>query len=120
MWSFRQDTGRFYDPNGLFIVAGWSGHGEGLNNPSMQNVPFIGPLPKGYYTIGAPVDNSPLGPCALPLIPDSGNQMFNRSEFYIHGAAFVHPENSSDGCIILPRAVRERLAGSSDKRLVVE
>ncbi len=39
------------------IGAAYSGHGLGLNNPAMQNVPDVGPLPQGTYVIGDPHDN---------------------------------------------------------------
>jgi hypothetical protein len=36
-------------------------------------------------------------------------ESYGRGSFYIHGASSVHPELSSDGCIILPREARIEL-----------
>ena len=36
-------------------------------------------LPQGTYTIGAPVEKTHLGPCAMPLMPAPSNKMFGRS-----------------------------------------
>ncbi len=32
--------------------TGYSGNGQGLNNPAAQNQPNVGPLPQGSYTVG--------------------------------------------------------------------
>jgi hypothetical protein len=44
-WTYKQSTGEL-DHNGAAIGAGYSGHGAGLNNPAMQNVHDVGPIPR--------------------------------------------------------------------------
>lgn len=98
---------------------GWAGHGAGKNNPDMENVKNVGPLPEGWYTIGEPVESAHTGPYTLPLTPDLTNKEFGRGDFKCHGAAFEHPEMSSDGCMIQERNIRENIHNSGDNRLQV-
>lgn len=78
-----------------------------------------GPIPCGLYTIGAHVDTMTHGPFVLPLTPSPQNEMFGRSAFLIHGDSKVAPGSASEGCIILSRSVRERIAKSGDHELRV-
>lgn len=104
--KYEQATGKLFDGPEL-IGIGWAGHLVGKNNPQMQNVKDVGPLPLGRYTIGNAVGGSHLGPLAFPLTPDPANSMLGRSGFYIHGADRRTPSMSSDGCIIQNRITRE-------------
>lgn len=103
--------------------TGYSGFPpEGQNNPAAQSRPNIGPIPCGTYTVGPPecVDTpGPHGLFVLPLIPDPANDMCGRSGFLCHGDSLAHAGDASHGCIILPRAIREQLAASDDKRSIV-
>jgi hypothetical protein len=119
MFSFRQSTGELFAANGFLVGRGWAGQGAGKNNPVMENVPGIGPLPRGGYTIEEPHDDARTGPYTMNLVPDAINEMFGRSEFRIHGAALEHPELSSEGCIVLPHDVRQIVWDSGDHRLQV-
>jgi hypothetical protein len=101
-------TGKLFTDDGL-VGVGWAGHSEGKNNPDMQNVRETGPLPVGIYTVGDPINSPRLGPLAFPLTPDPSNKMYGRSGFYLHAPSISHPAMSSDGCIIMVRAVREHL-----------
>lgn len=105
--------------NGVTAGHGYSGHGEGLNNPSMCNVHNVGPLPQGNYTIGQPRDDEEVGKFAMPLTPSPDNTMFGRSEFFIHGDNPKLNHTASDGCIILIRPLREAIASSGDTELLV-
>ena len=124
--KYEQISGKLFDEDTL-IGIGWAGHLEGKNNPAMQSVKGIGPLPVGNYTIGDPVDGTHLGPTAFPLVPDPTNNMYGRSGFYLHAIAIEHPELSSDGCIVMSRNVRAyvkkkigaTLANDSLRQLVV-
>jgi hypothetical protein len=119
MYTFSQHSGVLRQ-NGLLVHAGgWAGQGEGKNNPSMQNVPNIGPLPRGHYLIGRAYTHVHLGPIVMNLTPAQDNEMFWRYDFRIHGAAFKNPELSSHGCIIQPRDIRIRIDIGSDKLLEV-
>lgn len=104
---YSQSTGEI-SFNGQHMGNGWAGHGEGLNNPALQHVRTVGPLPQGRYEIKAPVTHPRLGPFAMELEPYPGNEMFGRDDFWIHGASQdpkrYHQE--SMGCIIAMRPLR--------------
>jgi hypothetical protein len=105
--------------NGELIGDGYSGHGQGVNNPNMQGVPDLGPIPRGNWGIGDPEDSPNTGPYSIPLYPHPDTQTFGRSEFRIHGDSREHPGQASRGCIILPSPVRERIIASGEKVLTV-
>ncbi len=117
-WTYEQKTGNLlYD--GKVVATGYSGHGDGKNNPTLQNVPCIGPLPEGYYTIFPPIDTNSHGPYVLALVPFPHNQMFGRSGFLIHGDSIKQSGSASEGCIILGRNVRQAIWESNDRTLRV-
>jgi len=118
MWTYQQSSGRL-SRDGIFIADGYSGLGEGKNNPTMQDVHDKGPLPRGRYLIGRPIDTTTHGPFVLPLTPDPGNTMFGRSGFLIHGDSKQHPGSASIGCIILGPEFRHMIADSGDTELAV-
>lgn len=123
-WLYEQATGRLFDPAGKVAAIGYAGgncgkNPEGKNNPAMQDCKAIGPLPMGSYTFCTPLLQSHLGPYAIPLIPAPGNEMFGRSGFYMHGDSIENPGSASEGCIIMPRAVREACWESNDHTLTV-
>ena len=123
-WAYQQSTGNDYDPAGALIATGYSGgncgmNKEGVNNPSLQAAHCVGPLPIGIYTFGTPINHPKLGPFAIPLIPDPANTMFGRAVFYIHGDTSACNQSASEGCIILPRAIREAMWNSPDHQLTV-
>jgi hypothetical protein len=117
-WRYAQATG-WLAHDGENVAEGYSGAGEGKNNPAQQDVHNIGPIPVGQYTIGEPSDTKTHGPYVLHLTPDPANEMFGRSGFLIHGDSVVHPGTASEGCIIMPRTVREKIWVSADRDLVV-
>lgn len=125
MWVYQQASGELTNPDGAFVAAGYAGgncgkNPEGRNNPDMQSVKDVGPLPCGKYFIGEPKDHPKLGPLAIPLTPDPSNEMFGRNAFYMHGDLIDGPAGSaSDGCIVLPRNVREYIWTSADHELIV-
>ena len=47
-WTYEQSTG-ILKHNGVFIISGYAGFGEGKNKSSMQCVSNVGPLPRGKY-----------------------------------------------------------------------
>lgn len=118
MWKFEQATGRMLQ-DGERVAIGYAGKGEGKNNPDMQDVHNVGPLPRGQYSIGAPCDTMTHGPYVLRLTPDAANDMCGRAGFLIHGDSVVHPGTASEGCIILGRAIREKIWDSGDHDLEV-
>jgi hypothetical protein len=123
MWTFAITTGSFYDPNGRFVSKGYAGgncgkNPEGIDNPDMEGVKNIGPLPEGFYTFGVPVEHSQLGAFAIPLIPDAANDMKGRGGFFLHGDT-TPPGKASEGCIVQPRPTRDAAHVSPDQRLQV-
>lgn len=120
-WIYSQYTGELFEEGQLTPIAkGYSGHGIGVNNPALQDVPDVGPIPQGRYTVGYPRDTEEQGPYVLPLTPDPANLMFGRSGFLCHGDLTSGPIlQASLGCIIMPRFARERLWESLDHDLEV-
>ena len=123
-WVFQQSTGHIYDPTGVLVTTTYAGgncgnNPEGLNNPAMQDVKCVGPLPQGLYTFGQPENSSKLGPFAIPLIPDPANTMYDRGGFFAHGDTVEMDHAASEGCIITNRGVRMTMWGSEDHQLTV-
>jgi len=123
-WRYEQRTGRLLhyetdDSTAERVAIGYAGAGDGKNNPDMQDVQNVGPLPVGKYEIGEPSDTKTHGPYVLHLTPDPANEMFERSGFLIHGDSVVHPGTASEGCMIFARSIRERIWDSGDRQLEV-
>lgn len=119
MHTYSQSSGKLTACDGTVIGAGYSGSGEGKNNPSLEDIADVGPIPCGLYSIGAAIDHPKLGPLAMPLVPYSLNEMYGRSGFYIHGDSAEHPGQASEGCIILGHDVRAAISESEDRLLEV-
>lgn len=107
MWRYNQTTGELT----LVLGPGYSGHDEGRNNPAMQAVRSVGPIPTGLYQIGPGYDTKSMGPLAIPLTP-VGHNALGRSGFFVHGDNKDH--NASHGCIILSRSAREMITRLRD------
>lgn len=116
-WEYSQGTGEL-SLSGVKVATGYAGSGSGKNNPSMENMKNIGPIPKGQYEIQAPQTSARTGPYVLPLQPVSHDAL-GRTDFQIHGDSISNPGNASSGCIILPRATRERIWSSGTRNLLV-
>lgn len=116
MWTYAQSTGELLK-DGEFQGTGYSGAGEGRNNPAMQSVPNVGPIPQGIYAIGPAYHDPHLGPIVMHLDAQAGTEEFERSLFRIHGNN--KPNDASHGCIILGPAIRATIAARSDKLLTV-
>jgi hypothetical protein len=54
-WQYQQSTGQL-SHNNIPIASGYSGHDNGVNNPDLQNVHNVGPIPQGSYIICDPMD----------------------------------------------------------------
>ena len=119
MWTHSQSTGVTTNPDEGVTGHGYAGNGDGKNNPAMQNVEGIGPLPRGRYTIGPAYDHPHLGPVTMNLTPDPANEMYGRSEFRIHGDSKAAPGTASKGCIVQNHSVRDAINASDDKDLEV-
>jgi len=119
MWTYAQKTGSLLQ-DGDRVGNGYSGFQEGKNNPDMQAVPDVGPIPQGDWTIvGPPINTTEHGPFVLRLEPSVGTDTFGRSGFLMHGDSIEAPGCASKGCVIMPRAVREQVWSSGDTDLEV-
>lgn len=116
MWTYSQSTG-VLKRDAETISKGYSGFGEGKNNGAMEQVPNVGPIPRGRYEISAPYDTTTHGPYVMALAPQPGTETFGRSGFLIHGDSIENPGQASHGCIILPRVARN-LIGKSCERFI--
>lgn len=99
--------------------VGYSGNGQGLNNPAMEGVRDVGPIPQGEYVLGGTYNSQRVGPAAIIITPDPGNSAHGRSDFRIHGDNSRGNQSASNGCIIAPRAVRNVITASPDRNLRV-
>lgn len=118
-WLYRQSTGELINTAGETVAVGYSGAGDGKNKALMEKVKNVGPIPKGAYRISPPHDTVTHGPYVLPLTPNPLNVMYGRAGFLIHGDSVVSPGTASEGCIILPRGVREVIWNSGIHELGV-
>ena len=124
MWTFNSSSGELFAPSMDKVETGYAGgnlgkNPEGINNKAYQYTSLIGPLPVGWYTFGPSVEGTHLGPLAIPLHPDSDNDMQGRCDFYCHADTIGHPRCASEGCIVMSRATRSLIDQCSDKRLQV-
>lgn len=119
MWTFNSANGNL-SFNGELVGAGYSGVREGLNNPAMNNVPDVGPIPSGMWVIGE-FFNDPggKGPIVARLTPEPETVTHGRSSFMIHGDNSEANHTASEGCIILQRPYREQIMNSGDSSLLV-
>ena len=108
-FTYQQSTGRF-SRDGALIGIGYSGHGDGLNNPEMEAVHNEGPIPAGSWTIGGAHTDGPLGPMVMNLAPAPGFDALGRTAFRIHGDNDLLNHTASDGCIILGPQYRSQIA----------
>jgi len=118
-WTYSQKTGELQH-DGEHVADGYSGAGPGKNNPEMQSVANTGPIPRGDWTIsGPPANTKDHGPYVLRVEPAANTETFGRSGFLMHGDSKESPGCASEGCVILPRAVREEVWNSGDRDLEV-
>ena len=80
-----------------------------MNNPDMQYVRGVGPLPQGRYHIDGVYNSKQVGPYALILRPEPGTDTKGRGDFRVHGDNKSGNHSASNGCIIMPRGVREQM-----------
>jgi hypothetical protein len=123
MWIWKQDEGELWRDSAM-VSKGYSGKGRGVNNPALQNVRGVGPIPKGDWRIMNVYNSKNVGPFVLTLWRkdsklDDYDDTTGRSAFRIHGDSIRAPGTASKGCIILPRQVRERIWKSGDRDLRV-
>lgn len=120
MWSFNSTIGRLFHDN-VAIAFGYSGAGEGKNNPALQSVKNIGPCPRGKFRLepiedlkGNLIDYEEKKAPVFRLVPDPDNVMYGRSGFLLHGDSIEKPGTASEGCVIEDHATRVAIAMSKD------
>jgi hypothetical protein len=123
---YQQLTGLLYGADNTVWGVGYSGSGESQNNPSDEGLVDKGPIPTGNYKIvGPPYDSPTHGPYVLHLKPDDLTRQAiialgrDPDSFLMHGDSIEHPGTASEGCVIMDRAVRERVWRSGDDDLTV-
>lgn len=115
---YRQTNGHMTKDDHL-IGVGYSGNGEGLNNPDKEREVAVGPIPRGQWHIDRwDEHHGEKGPIVAVLSP-VGHDAHGRSEFLIHGPHANDHQDSSHGCIILARPIREAMRASGDMDLLV-
>ena len=127
-FEYNQQTGDVYyvddkTGNRTQVGKGYSGSGPGKNNPYLQDMSGVGPIPRGEYDIGPPVNRpGSTGPFSLPLTPvDSLAKSSGRGPFLIHGESkFGSPGNASEGCPILNPTIRRWIWNSGDRKWIVK
>jgi len=118
MWFWIQSTGKlFHDDE--FIAVGYSGHRTGKNNPELDHVRRVGPIPRGIWNLTGVYNSRRVGPFTIICDPERNTVTHGRKYFRIHGDSRRNPGAASRGCIILPRKVRELIWGSKDRVLKV-
>lgn len=119
MWNYIQKTGELLH-EGEHVAFGYAGREDGKNNPEMQSVKGIGPLPVGIYRAEPPGYDPVVGSYAMRLDPDPANEMYGRSSFFMHGDSSEHPGLASHGCIVQSRLTREAFWDSGDHMIRVQ
>jgi hypothetical protein len=115
-YVYAQKTGKL-TLDGKEVATGYSGHGDGKNNPDKEKEKNVGPIPRGLYKIGKPREYKGMANC-FDLTPD-GHDALGRTGFLIHGDSKSAPGTASRGCIILAPEVRKKIAESGITRLKV-
>ena len=80
----------------------------------------IGPIPRGRWRMTEVYDSKNVGPFVIRLEAEDGTRNDTHDEtgrgaFRIHGDSIRAPGTASKGCIILPRATREKMWKSGDR-----
>lgn len=115
----------YYQRPGIIELDGirypaYSGFGQGKNNPAMERLQNVGPIPAIDWIISRWEDHwEDKGPQVAILRPFVSDAAYNRSGFLIHGDSASHPGEASHGCIIAARNVRDRLRMSGELHLTV-
>ncbi|HVS39724.1 MAG TPA: tlde1 domain-containing protein [Gemmataceae bacterium] len=119
-YVYEQTTGNLYLVAGAdrtLLGTGYSGTGDGRNNPDLQGTRNVGPIPQGLWRIGDAHDSQKTGKLVMDLTP-VGHDALGRSDFQMHGDnAKTH--DASHGCIVMDRSVREKIASGEVRELEV-
>lgn len=118
MITYDQKTGKI-TLHSAAAGTGYSGHDAGLNNPGLEAVSNVGPIPRGEWHIDRwDEKHGDKGPIVAVLSP-VGHDAHGRSAFLIHGDNALNNHSASHGCIIANRPIREALRASGETKLMV-
>jgi len=121
---YRQGSGNLscfdQDGRGKQKIDGgcYSGKGKKKNDPTQQCAAKEGPLPRGWYGISGGYKSDHGNP-TFGLAPHAGTEMCLRSQFLIHADSDRHPGESSDGCIVCDKKIRDQLQRGGGGTLLV-
>lgn len=118
MWIYSQTSGNLWDDRGMVVAAGYSGGGEGLHNSALEAVKNVGPIPRGMWVLTEVYNSKSVGPYAIAMEPSNHNAL-GRTYFRIHGDNRHGNKTASNGCVILPRVIREKIWQSGDRLFLV-
>jgi hypothetical protein len=118
-WTYHQNSGLLL-LDAEEVDYGWSGYEDGINIPAMQDMPGLGPLPRGMWVFeGPPFDHPECGFYCLRLTPAVSTQTFGRNSFLCHGRSSRKPFDSSKGCLVFVLETRKRIWESGVRPLEV-
>ena len=114
--TYAQKTGELQQDS-THVATGYSGSGSG-NNPAMQNVADVGPIPAGDWTIAG---HPPTPPVMVHTFCNFSRTPKPRPSAAADSSCMAtpkrHPGSASEGCVILPRDAREQVWNSGDRDL---
>ena len=120
-WLWKPSTGkRFHRGSPVLgpFSFGCVGAGASKNNPDMRCVSDLGPILRGWYTIGSEINEAAI--VTLKLTPDAANHMGSLSCLLIHADNAYRAGWAFQGCIVIKnRRKREAVPNSGDTRLEV-
>lgn len=117
----------YYQKTGLItlfsklIGVGYSGHGDGLNNPKLDTVVAVGPIPSGLWEITDwTITGHDKGPLVATLRAIALDKDSHRAGFLIHGDNKQQDHSASHGCIVASYSIRKQLFQSNQTKLLVK
>jgi RHS repeat-associated protein len=92
----------------------YAGTAEHSNVVASETLVRQGPVPAGIYELSVDTNtaNNNLGGARMRLTPLGDTEMFGRDGFLIHADSVANPGTGSQGCIIVPRAMRVEMTSN--------
>lgn len=104
----------------ILLARCYSGYGAYRDNPDAEGKGGLGPIPRGVWKVGPPVQHPRFGPVSFHLTPVDVPNLQGRSAFLIHGDNKLGNFSASRGCIIAPRRARDTIAALGCTTLLVQ